>query len=51
MEKNDNQQASVPFFVHENAMMHKDKDNRRMMVIILSLCVSLVIVVITLVSY
>ena len=51
MEKNDNQQASVPFFVHENAMMHKDKDNRRMTVIILSLCVSLVIVVITLVSY
>ena len=26
----ENQQACVPFFIHENAMMHKDMDNERM---------------------
>ena len=43
--------ACVPFFLHENAMMHKDRDNKRMMVICLSLCLTLIIVVVTLVSY
>lgn len=43
--------AQVPFFLHENAMMHKDRDNKRMMVICLSLCVTLIIVVVTLVAY
>ena len=50
--KNGNEkQACVPFFLHENAMMHKDKDNKRMMVINLALCVTLIVVVITLVAY
>ena len=26
----ENKQACVPFFIHENAMMHKDADNERM---------------------
>ena len=26
----ENTQACVPFFIHENAMMHKDADNERM---------------------
>lgn len=47
----DDQKAQVPFFLHENAMMHKDRDNRRMMIINLSLCVTLIVVVVTLVSY
>lgn len=47
----ENSQACVPFFMHEGAMMHKDKDNKRMMVICMTLCVTLIIVVITLVSY
>lgn len=38
MEKNcsncNEKQACVPFFVHENAMMHKDSDNERMAKII-----------------
>ena len=38
MEKNcsncNEKQACVPFFVHENAMMHKDADNERMAKII-----------------
>lgn len=43
--------AVVPFFLHENAMAHKDRDNKRMMIICLSLCVTLIIVVVTLVAY
>lgn len=27
-------QACVPFFIHENAMMHKDADNERMAAIV-----------------
>ena len=49
--ENKNEGVSVPFFVHENAMMHKDRDNKRMMFICLSLCITLIIVVVTLVSY
>ena len=30
----ENTQACVPFFLHENAMMHKDSDNERMAKII-----------------
>ena len=44
-------QACVPYFLHEGAMMHKDKDNKRMMIIILALCITLIVVVVTLVSY
>ena len=45
------EQACVPFFLHENAMMHKDRDNKRMMIICLALCITLIIVVVTLVAY
>ena len=47
----ENRQACVPFFMHENAMMHKDADNKRMLVICLALCITLIIVVVTLVAY
>ena len=47
----DEKRAEVPFFLHENAMMHKDRDNKRMMIICLALCVTLIIVVVTLVAY
>ena len=44
-------QACIPYFLHEGAMMHKDKDNKRMMIITLALCITLIVVVVTLVSY
>ena len=43
--------ACVPFYLHENAMMHKDHDNKRMTLLCVVLCITLVIVVVTLVSY
>ena len=62
MEKNwkkcEEQQACVPFFLHENAMMHKDADNERMMNVVkwfrsvcFALCAVVVIIVATLVAY
>lgn len=47
----DGSQACVPFFLHENAMMHKDRDNKRMLTISIMLCITLVIVIVTLVAY
>lgn len=41
----ENKQACVPFFQHENSMMHKDRDNRRMMVICLALCAVVIVLV------
>ena len=53
-----NEQTCVPFFLHENALMHKDSDNERMFGvvkilrnIVFTLCAVVVIVVVTLVSY
>lgn len=47
----ENKQACVPFFLHESAMTHKDRDNRRMMILCLAVCAVLVFVVVTLVAY
>lgn len=47
----DEKKVCIPFFLHENALMHKDRDNKRLMIINLSLCATLIIVVITLVAY
>lgn len=47
----ENRQACVPFFLHEGSMTQKDRDNHRMMILCLALCATLIIVVVTLVSY
>ena len=47
----ENKQACVPYFLHEGSMTHKDRDNRRMMILCLALCATLIIVVISLVAY
>jgi len=38
-------QACVPFFLHENSMVHKDRDGRRMFCIIIALCFVIVAIV------
>lgn len=43
----ENGTACVPFFLHENAMMHYNRANKRMLV---ALCVSLTLLVIGIVS-
>lgn len=37
--------ACIPFFAHENSMMHYNRVNRRMMIIIITVCISFVITI------
>lgn len=39
------QQACVPFFLHENAMMHYNKANKRMLIALIVICVTLSVVI------
>jgi hypothetical protein len=36
----DDKQACVPFFVHENTMMHYNKANKRMLIALIVVCVA-----------
>ena len=39
------QQACVPFFLHENAMMHYNRANRRMLIALLSVLLFIAIII------
>lgn len=41
----DNQQACVPFFVHENTMMHYNRANKRMLIALVSVLVFVTIMI------
>jgi hypothetical protein len=36
----EDQQACVPFFVHENTMMHYNKANKRMLIALIVVCIA-----------
>ena len=38
-------QACVPFFLHENAMMHYNHANKRMLIALIVICVTLSVVI------
>ena len=38
-------QACVPFFLHENAMMHYNRANKRMLIALIVVCVTLSIII------
>ena len=38
-------QACVPFFLHENAMMHYNRANKRMLIALIAVCVTLSIII------
>ena len=38
-------QACVPFFLHENAMMHYNRANKRMLIALITICITLSIVI------
>ena len=42
----DEKQACVPFFVHENTMMHYNNANHRMLVALLCVCVTFVLTIV-----
>ena len=41
----DGSQACVPFFLHENAMMHYNHTNKRMLIALIVICVTLSVVI------
>lgn len=42
----DEKQACVPFFVHENTMMHYNTANRRMLVALLCVCITFILTIV-----
>lgn len=46
MEDNEKISASVPFFVHENCMMHYNAANRRMLIALVTVCITFVLTII-----
>lgn len=36
----DSQHACVPFFLHENAMMHYNNANKRMLIALIAICIA-----------
>ena len=38
-------QACVPFFLHENAMMHYNRANKRMLIALIVVCITLSVVI------
>jgi len=44
------EQAMIPFYAHESSMAHKDRDNKRMRDIIIAICITFVIIIVTFVT-
>lgn len=45
MEENKNQ-ACIPFFAHENSMMHYNHANRRMLIALLAVCITFIMTIV-----
>ena len=41
----DERQACVPFFAHENVLMHYNRANKRMLIALVTICVTLSVVI------
>lgn len=41
----EDRQACVPFFLHENTMMHYNRANKRMLIALITICVTLSVVI------
>lgn len=46
----DNRQACIPFFAHENTVMHMNLCNRRMLIALLAVCVTFILTIIIFVN-
>lgn len=43
---NDTKQACIPFFAHENTMMHYNVANKRMLVALVTVCITFILTII-----
>ena len=46
----ESKQACVPFFVHENTMMHYSHANRRMLIALVTVCITFILTIIVFVG-
>ena len=46
----DEKQACVPFFAHENVLMHYNRANRRMLIALIVVCVTFITTIVVFVS-
>ena len=46
----DDKQACIPFFAHENTMMHYNAANRRMLVALVCVCLTFIVTIVVFVS-
>ena len=46
----EDRQACIPFFAHENTMMHYSHANRRMLIALVCVCVTFIVTIIVFVS-
>ena len=46
----DEKQACIPFFAHENALMHYNMTNRRMLIALIAVCVTFILTIIIFVT-
>ena len=42
----DRKQACIPFFAHENSMMHYNNANRRMLIALISVCITFILTIV-----
>ena len=42
----DSKQACVPFFIHENSMMHYNSANKRMLIALIAVCVTFILTIV-----
>lgn len=42
----ESKQACVPFFVHENTMMHYNHANKRMLISLISVCITFIVTIV-----
>lgn len=45
MEENDKNPAFIPFFAHENALMHYNATNKRMLIALLAVCITFIVTI------
>ena len=45
-ERNEKAPACIPFFAHENTMMHYNHANKRMLIALLSVCVTFILTIV-----
>ena len=46
MSENEKAPACIPFFAHENALMHYNHTNRRMLIALLAVCITFILTIV-----